>query len=70
MKTTAKVSMTIEVFGCGAWDGSCTVGQVREQAAKNAIGRIRQLISAEGLQIQIIDDPRVTVITFEDESDA
>ena len=63
---TARVMVTIEIGPFGTWGDDCSVGQVKDQAAGDAEGHLRELMAHAnkmlGEQYRIIGKPVVTVI--------
>lgn len=58
----AEVTVTIRVKNIGSWGNDCTVGQVRDQAARTALLKIQNLLE-HCEDFEIIDRPNVTLIT-------
>ena len=61
MSATAKVKMEVEVFLHQGWGLGVSVGQVRDQASKEAISKLRASIGIDP-NIKIVGEPEVTMI--------
>jgi hypothetical protein len=59
---TARVTLTVVVeHAGGAWGDDCTLGQLRTQAAREAVERVVKMSIGPG--IRIVGTPRVDAIT-------
>lgn len=62
---SARVTVTIEIDVRASWGDDCRVGQVHDQASREALGQLRQLIEADGhalRQMRIVGTPKVVAI--------
>jgi hypothetical protein len=62
----ARVTVTVEVTGCGTWGTDCRIDQVHRQAAEEAIGYIRNRTERDR-RLRIIGEPKVTMVTSTEE---
>lgn len=64
MSVTARVVVTLELTGLGSWGNDCPLGQVYEQAANAAVGRIKRAMAEKGplTGARIIGQPVVTAV--------
>ena len=60
MTTSAKVTVTVELFGLGTWGPECKIEQVVSQATEAAIYRLRGKL---GSDVRIIGTPTVEAVT-------
>jgi hypothetical protein len=60
--TTARVTATVEVT-TGSWGPGCQLDQVYRQAAEEAEGTIRRLLSESGGKARLINVERIVAIT-------
>jgi len=61
MSATVKVKLQIEVYLHQGWGLGCSIGQVRDQAEKEAKARLSASIQLDP-NIKIIGEPEVTMI--------
>ena len=57
----AEATLTIRIKNIGSWGNECTVGQIRDQAARAAIKKIQS--SLDDQAFEIIGRPNITLIT-------
>jgi len=69
MSVTARVVVTLELTGLGTWGNDCPLGQVYEQAATAAVGRISKAVAEKGALTgaRIIGQPVVTAVMSTEE---
>lgn len=60
MTTFADVTMLVRIKNLGSWGDDCTAKQIREQAEKAALGKLKLLIKDKDLEV--IGDPDVRAI--------
>jgi hypothetical protein len=63
IKTTATVSILVEVDLGQTWEEGCAFLQVHKQAREEAIGHLRKTL--EGARAKMIGEPHVKVMTWE-----
>lgn len=63
----ARVRLTIEVVLDGAWGSDCSIGQLHEQAAKEAFDKVVNKLAAEprSIQWQIVGETKVVGVITE-----
>jgi hypothetical protein len=59
---TARVQVTVEVDAGSAWGPDCTVAQVRDQAGREALQRIKNLFTEGKTRFCIIGEPKVITV--------
>ena len=57
----AEATVTIRIKNIGTWGNECTIGQMRDQAARTAIKKIHS--SLDDQDFEIIGRPNITLIT-------
>jgi hypothetical protein len=66
MKVTAaaRVTLTVEVTVGLTWGGECSVSQVHNEAAEEALGIVKTLINCDpsSAKIQVVGEPSVRVV--------
>ena len=63
----ARVQVTLEV-ALGQWGGECSIGQLHDQAGKEAVEKLTyaiQSIGQQGQQVKIIGQPKVIGVITE-----
>lgn len=63
---TAVVTLKLKVNPTDVWGGDCSVEQVREQAAEQAIGMVGRLLAETGGRVRSVGTPTVQVVVVED----
>lgn len=67
-KATARVTVTVEVPITSVWGADCSLSQVYEQAASEAIGLIGNLRTRYSeVHLRIIGEPKVVAVLSEQE---
>lgn len=68
---TATVTVTVQVKVGSNWGEDCSIKQVHEQAASEAIGMFRNLSPGNAIEfsrrVSLIGDPNVSAIIVKDE---
>lgn len=59
---TALVRVTIEVDAGSSWGPDCTVGQIRDQAGREAVARIQNALAAAKTPCAIVGRPAVVSV--------
>jgi hypothetical protein len=66
MKTKATVTLAVQVTDLGPWDDDCTAGQIRDQAAQEAIGRVSRALQQQHTKCTVISgSAKVTMVQTE-----
>lgn len=60
-KTSATVTLTIEISNLGQWGPDCQISQVHRQAIEEANGRLKKLL--QGQDIRVVGRPKVQAIS-------
>lgn len=65
LSTMARVTLTVELALTSGWGPDCTMEQIHRQASDEAIGRLRNLRTANGgfPNIKIIGEPTIDMVT-------
>jgi hypothetical protein len=58
----ARVQLTLDVDAGSTWESSCPVGQIHEQAAREAVEMIERVLPG---RIRVIGEPKVTAVSVE-----
>jgi hypothetical protein len=69
MKTPAlaRVTLTLEIPISSTWGDKCEVGQVRQQATEEALGKIARFAEKNQFRAKVIGTPKVTMIFVDPE---
>ena len=59
---TARVTLTLEVSVGSSWGEDCTVKQVHDQAAEEALGFVGKLVADHKDRIRFIGEPAVMAV--------
>jgi hypothetical protein len=62
MRTTARVTLTIEIEADGCWGENCQLKQIFEQAEESALGKLRKAFQNSPKKIRIIGEPTTEAI--------
>lgn len=65
MSTTARATLTVEIYALGSWGKDCQLDQVYKQAAEAAIGRLENCKDLRN--IRIIGKPIITAVLVEED---
>jgi len=66
VRASAQATITLRVECGSAWGPNCTVEQVLDQAAEDALGAVRRMIDASKEPIQIVGQPAITMVLAEE----
>jgi hypothetical protein len=66
MATTARATVSIEINCKSNWNDTTTVAQVKEQATADAMQVLNDFAKNSTSRIKITGNPKITVITFDD----
>lgn len=73
VQARARVLLTLEVDLSGRWGSDCTVGQVHDQAGREAVDKVFRLVKGGTVdtdrrkEIRLVGDPKVTAILVDQE---
>jgi hypothetical protein len=59
---TAKIQVTVEVDAGSSWGPDCTVAQVRDQAGRESLLRLKNILSQSKTDIRIVGEPKVIAV--------
>ncbi len=59
---TAKVQITLEVDAGSSWGPDCTVAQVCDQAGRESLWRLTDILTQGKTRVRIIGEPRVIAV--------
>jgi len=66
-KATAQVRITIEMDADGNWGADCTIKQIHDQARRECLQRLRNIINTNR-HMKIIGEPTVLAVLVESET--
>ena len=51
MKTSIRVQMTVEVYLSDVWADGCTIGQMKEQAKTEGLGKVNKMLNESNANV-------------------
>ena len=66
-KATAQVRLTIEMAADGNWGGDCTIKQIHDQARRECLRRLQNIVDTNR-HMKIIGEPTVLAVLVEAET--
>jgi len=68
VKATARIQLTVEIKATSPWGHDCLIGQLYDQAAKEAVETLTCLFRANAAAAKIVGEPKVIGVLTESES--
>jgi len=72
VQARARVLLTLEVDLSGRWGSDCTVGQVHDQAGREAVDKVFRLVKGGTVdtdprkEVRLVGTPRVTAVLVDE----
>lgn len=63
----ARVQVTLELDAGSSWGNDCTVQQIYDQAGRESINNLEQILLKAGVRVHIVGEPKVVAVMTERE---